>query len=191
MATTSHQPSNACAYVVGDNGLSRWNETFADAWIGFLQTHRQLVRELDSELEAKHGLGLSALELLGRLAAADDRRLRLSRLAAEAGLSLSRVSRIVDALERRELVVRRPCPADARAVNAELTDAGLDLARGAQATHFAGVQRAFFDQLSGAEVATLAAVFNRFAPGAAEACSADGASPAERPAGGSASATPA
>lgn len=183
MASTAPEPENACAYVVGDNGLSRWNETFADAWIGLLQTQRQLTRELDAELEAKHGLGLSGLELLGRLAAAGDRRLRLSRLAAEAGLSLSRVSRIVDALERRELVVRRPCPADARAVNAELTDAGLVLAREAQATHFAGVQRRFFDLLGPEEVATLAAVFNRFAPGAADACTAgeDGASSGRTP----------
>jgi DNA-binding MarR family transcriptional regulator len=173
MAITSRKPDNACSYVVGDNGLSAWNDTFADAWIGLLQTQRQLTRELDAELEAKHGLGLSGLELLGRLAAADDRRLRLSRLAAEAGLSLSRVSRLVDSLERRGLVVRRPCPADARAVNAELTDSGLELARQAQATHFAGVQRRFFDQLAPEEVAMLATVFNRFAPGAAQACAAD------------------
>jgi DNA-binding MarR family transcriptional regulator len=181
MAATTPPSENACAYVVGDNGLSQWNETFADAWIGLLQTQRQLTRELDAELEARHGLGLSGLELLGRLAAADGRRLRLSHLAAEAGLSLSRVSRIVDALERRELVVRRPCPADARAVNAELTEAGLVLARDAQATHFAGVQRRFFDQLGPEEVATLAAVFNRFAPGAADACTAgEGSPPAAR-----------
>lgn len=173
MATTSRPPENACAYVVGDNGLSQWNDTFADAWIGLLQTQRQLTRELDGELEAHHALGLSGLELLGRLAAAEDRRLRLSRLATEAGLSLSRVSRLVDALEGRGLVARRPCPADARAVNAELTEAGLVLARDAQATHFAGVQRRFFDRLAPDEVATLAAIFNRFVPGAARECAAD------------------
>ena len=66
MAATTPPPENACAYVVGDNGLSQWNETFADAWIGLLQTQRQLTRELDAELEARHGLGLSGLELLGR-----------------------------------------------------------------------------------------------------------------------------
>jgi DNA-binding MarR family transcriptional regulator len=174
MATTDRQPTDACSYVVGDNGLSEWNETFADAWIGLLQTQRQLSRELDAELEAEHGLGLSALELLGRLAAAEDRRLRLSTLAGEAHLSLSRVSRIVDVLERRGLVVRRPCPTDARAVNALLTDAGLELARDAQATHFAGVQRRFFDRLTHDEVGTLAKVFNRIAPGAAQQCTAAG-----------------
>jgi DNA-binding MarR family transcriptional regulator len=172
MAATSDQPTTACAYVVGDDGLSRWSDTHAEAWIGFLETHRRLIRALDHELEARHGLSMSALELLGRLAAAEDRRMRLSTLAADTGLSLSRVSRIVDALERRELVERKPCPSDARAINAHLTDAGLALAREAQATHFADVQRRFFDALGADEVQTLARLFSRFAPRAAEACDA-------------------
>src|SRR5581483_10582809 len=107
MATAPAKLDN-CSYVVGDDGLARWSDLHADAWIGLLETHKQLVRSLDSGLETQHGLSLSALEVLGRLAAAIDRRLRLSVLAEETGLSLSRISRIVDALERRELIQRRP-----------------------------------------------------------------------------------
>jgi DNA-binding MarR family transcriptional regulator len=172
MASTPHKTPAAC-FVVGDDGLSRWSDTHPEAWIGFLETHRQLSRALDHELEARHRLSMSAVELLGRLAAADERRLRLSRLAADTGLSLSRVSRIVDALEARGLVERRPCPSDARAINAHLTGTGLALAREAQATHFADVQRRFFDQLEADEVALLARLFSRFVPRAgAQACDA-------------------
>lgn len=174
MAAPSEHPAGPCAYVVGDDGLSRWSKPVADAWIGLLETQRRLTRELDVLLEATHGVGLSELEVLGRLAAADGRRLRVSALAEATGLSVSRVSRLVDALERRGLAERRPCPGDGRAINAELTDAGLELARAAQADHFAAVQERFFDELSEDEVATLASVFARFAPGAAAACAADG-----------------
>jgi DNA-binding MarR family transcriptional regulator len=171
MAKTQTQPAaEACAYVVGDDGIGRWSPTHADAWIGLLQTQRNLTRELDAEIEAKHGLGLSALELLGRLAAADDRRLRLSTLAEQTGLSLSRVSRIVDTMESRALVTRVACPSDGRAVNAVLTDEGLVLVRDAQATHFEGVRVRFFDRLEPGEIAALAEIFARFAPGAAEQC---------------------
>ncbi len=177
MRSSNDQP-NDCVYVVGDDGLSRWPQVAADAWIGLLQTQRQLTRQLDAELEARHGLTLSGLELLGRLAAADEHCVRLSVLAEQVNLSLSRVSRIIDVLQARELVERRPCRLDARAINAQLTPAGLELARDAQRTHFAGVQQLFFDRLSPEEVATLAAVFNRFSPGAARDCSvADAASP--------------
>src|SRR5437764_8617107 len=125
-----------CAYVVGDDGLAQWSDTHKDAWIGMLETHKRLTRELEAELEASYGLSLSGVECLGRLAAAEDRKLRLSVLASATGLSLSRISRIVDLLETRELVERVACADDARAVEAQVTDAGLQLVRAAQASHF-------------------------------------------------------
>lgn len=153
-----------CAYIVGRDGLARWSEVHAGAWLGLLQTHRQLTRELDAELERNHGLSLSGLELLGRLAAAEGRRLRLSALAEQTGLSLSRISRIVVTFERRGRVKRRACPEDARATNAWLTEAGLRLVREAQRTHFEGVQRLFFDRLDDRQLRLLAAAFARFTP---------------------------
>ena len=170
MATAPEKPVEACAYVVGDDGLASWSRTHQEAWVGLLETHKRLTRALEAELESKYGLGLSALEMMGRLAAAQDRILRLTDVADLTGLSLSRVSRITDALERRGLVERRQCPSDARARNAWLTDAGLDLLRAAQASHFASVQERFFDRMELEEVAALADLFGRFAPGASEAC---------------------
>jgi DNA-binding MarR family transcriptional regulator len=168
MATKAQ--TKACSYVVGDDGLATWSDTHKDAWIGMLETHKRLTRALDAELEAEHGLTLSGVECLGRLAASDNRAMRLSALANVTGLSLSRISRIVDTLESRELVERRSSPEDARAVEAHLTPAGLALVREAQASHFASVQERFFEQLSAEELEVLARVFARFAPQAAEAC---------------------
>ena len=59
-------------------------------------------------------------------------------------------------------------------VHAQISDAGLELVRSAQATHFASVQAAFFDQLRDDEIAMLARVFGRFAPRAAGQCDASG-----------------
>jgi len=139
-----------------------WSATRADAWIGLLETHKRLTRELDAELEAKHGLTISSLELLTRLADAENHMLRLTALANEAGLSVSRVSRILDALERRALVERQPAADDTRAKNAGLTPAGLKLQRSAATTFFAGVERLFFDRVSDDDVETLARVFGPF-----------------------------
>lgn len=158
------------AYRVGEDGVTIWAGRHAEAWIGLLETHKRLTRVLDGELEAHYGLSLSSLELLARLGAAPERCLRLSALAEVAGLSLSRVSRLAGALEARGLIVREPCSEDARAVEARLTPAGLELMRAAQGTHFASVQRAFFDRLSNGELETLAAIFGRMAPQAAASC---------------------
>jgi DNA-binding MarR family transcriptional regulator len=152
--------------------MTGWSAHEADAWIGLLETHKQLTRALDAELDAAHGLGLSTLELLGRLAAAGDAWPRLSALAAQTGLSLSRVSRHMDALERRGLVQRRKCETDSRAVEAHLTAHGAEVVAAAEAAHAEAVRERFLSQLSDEEAATLARVFARFAPRAAEACDA-------------------
>jgi DNA-binding MarR family transcriptional regulator len=172
MSAATGTDTSKCAYVLGEDGLASWERVHADAWIGLLETHKRLTRALDAELEATHGLTLSAVEVLGRLAAGENRSLGLSALAGACGLSLSRISRIIDALEARGLVERRAVQSDARAVQGQLTDAGLDLVRSAQASHFASVQRRFFAQLSDEEVAALARIFSKFAPAGAEACSA-------------------
>jgi DNA-binding MarR family transcriptional regulator len=170
MATTPEKQASTCGYVLGDDGLAQWSDVHAAAWIGLLETHKRLTRALDAELEAEHGLGLSAVEALARLGGAPGRRMRMSDLAGATGLSLSRISRIVDVLEQRKLVERRQAEDDARAVEAHLLDAGLRLVREAQASHFASVQDRFFAELSEQEIATLAAVFERFAPHAAGDC---------------------
>jgi DNA-binding MarR family transcriptional regulator len=157
--------------VASVEGLPQWSHEYAAAWVGLLATHRSLTRELDAQLEATHGLTISALELLVQLARTPEHWLRLSALASGSGLSLSRVSRIVDALQERGLLKRRPCDADARAINAVLTPQGLALAKAAQAMHLAAVRERFFDRLSDLEVATLATIFMRFAPDAVSACS--------------------
>src|ERR1700749_411806 len=107
MATTPTTPT--APYSVGSDGMAEWSQVHADAWIGLLETHKQLTRALDAELESPSGLSLSGLELLARLAAAPARCLRLSGLATQAGLSLSRVSRIAVMLEGRGLIERVPC----------------------------------------------------------------------------------
>jgi len=163
MATT-------CPYTVSKEGVAEWSELHADAWLGLLETHKALTRALDAELESHYGLSLSGLELLARLAAAPDRCLRLSALATQSGLSLSRVSRIAVTLESRGLIERAPCDEDARAVEAHLTPKGLTLMREAQATHFDSVQRRFFDGLRPGELEVLASVFGRFSPRAADTC---------------------
>lgn len=150
--------------------VAPFSDTETEVWIGLLETHKRLTRAVNAELENQHGLGLSALELLARLSAAELQLLRLTDLAEVAGLSLGRVSRIVDGLEARGLVERRRCPEDRRARHAGLTPAGAALVEAAQATHLARVRDSFFAHVEPDELEALAAVFGRLAPGAASTC---------------------
>ena len=152
-------------YMMGENVDREWTAEHAMAWEGFLELGRRLRRDAETVLDEHGDLGVSGLGILGRLSRVENRTLRQTALAEAMGLSLSRVSRLIDALEARGFVTRNRCPGDARATNVELTDAGQAFARRAQDSVFAFVRARFFDGLSDAEIRTLASVFARLLAG--------------------------
>lgn len=143
------------------NGLKYFPPEREAAWFGLLSAHAELTRGLDACLSARHGLTLSAYEVLSRLAHADDGHLRMSELAGRSQLSLSRVSRVIDMLERRGLAERKSCPTDSRVVHATITRAGHELLAAAQDTFFETVESRFLGRLSCDEVGLLGDIFGR------------------------------
>ncbi len=166
-------------HVMGP-AAAEWSPEQTLAWMGLLGTHRHLTRGFSKAVEDRTGLSPTALGLLGRLQQDDHGRMRISSLADDIGLSLSRTSRVLDALELRGLVAREQCPEDARATNAVLTDCGRAIIRDAQDASSAWVHEHFFTHMTDDEVSVLADVFERFtaagvtqcdaAAGAATAC---------------------
>ena len=144
-----------------DCGLKYFPPEREAAWFGLLAAHGELTRGLDACLTAKHGLTLSAYEVLSRLAHAEDGHLRMSELAGKSSLSLSRVSRVVDSLCDRGLAERRSCATDSRVVHATITPAGRALLDDAQDTFFETVEERFLGRLSCDEVNLLGSIFGR------------------------------
>ena len=143
------------------------------AWRGFLRAYAVLVRELDAELEAAHGLPLTSYEVLARLQNAPSRRMRMRDLADAVLLSRSGLTRLVDRLARDGLLERCSCPNDARGAYAVLTDKGARTLEAARPTHIAGVRRRFLERLDAAELEQLTEVCERLAPDAVDAASGD------------------
>jgi DNA-binding MarR family transcriptional regulator len=131
------------------------------AWRGLLRAHARLVRALDADLEASHGITLTAYEVLLLLHEAPGRRLRMSDLAESALLSQSGMTRLVDRLVGQGLVERVPCEDDRRGLFAHLTPAGLQLFRRARSTHLAGVRERFLRHFSAAELGALGEQWER------------------------------
>ena len=131
------------------------------AWRGFLRAHARLVRQLDEELRAAHGLPLSTYDVLVNLDHAPDRRLRMRELADAIVLSRSGLTRLVDRLVRNGLVEREECEEDARGAFAVLTDAGRRVLDEARPTHQDGVRRLFAAALEPGDAERLDAVWER------------------------------
>jgi len=115
-------------------------------WGGFLEVHTRLMRLLDADLVATHGMALVEYEVLFKLSAAGGR-LRMSDLAQVAMLSRSGLTRIVGVLEAQRLVRRVSSPGDGRVLIATLTATGRGRLAAARETHSANVRRLFLAPL--------------------------------------------
>ena len=138
------------------------------AWRGLLRVHSALVKALDAELLATHGLPLTSYEVLINLQAAPGRRRRMAELADGVLLSRSGMTRLVDRLERDGLLERDACTDDGRGTFAVLTDKGEALLGEARRTHLDGVRERFLQHFEPGELRTLATLWDRVLPGAAD-----------------------
>src|SRR4051812_27118880 len=127
-----------------------------DAWRGFLRAHSALVRALDTELEAEHGLPITSYDVLINIEGSAGERMRMRDLADAVLLSRSGLTRLVDRLEREGLVRREACDEDARGLFTVLTDEGVARLRAASPVHLRGVAEHAVGRLDDDEAAALA-----------------------------------
>ena len=135
----------------------------APFWRALMRITTALPRALEDQFLPETGLAITDYGVLVALSEAPGRLLRISMLATTTGLSLSRISRVVDDLTRRGLVEKRKCAEDGRASNAVLTDAGLARLEAAYPSHLARVRASVFDHLSAEDIRTAGPVLARLA----------------------------
>lgn len=157
-------PAGACAPTAGD-GASSLEGVALEAWRSYLQSHATIVRLLDAELIAEHGITTRDYEVLLYLAQSPDRRLPMSALAESTMLTRSGITRLVDGLVDGGFVERVSCPKDARVSYAQLTDDGFDKLRDAGCTHVGSIRRLFLEHFDADETGQLATLLGRL-PGA-------------------------
>ncbi|MDT7800233.1 MAG: hypothetical protein QOI78_3666 [Actinomycetota bacterium] len=112
-----------------------------------LRTAARGLDRLRSHGTDSRGLSPGALDVLIRLSGSEDG-ISIKDLAGSAGVSSRNVTGLVDTLERGELAVRVPAPADRRSVLARITPAG----------------RAWLEEFRRPSQAAMAAVFRGFTP---------------------------
>ncbi|HWK17791.1 MAG TPA: MarR family transcriptional regulator [Solirubrobacteraceae bacterium] len=136
-----------------------------EAWRSYLQSHASILRELDADLAADHGLTTRDYEVMLYLAQSEERMLPMSVLAHSTMLTRSGITRLIDGLVTGGMIERVSCAKDARVSYARLTDSGYEKLRVAGASHVASIRRLFLERFSAEEIELLATLLSRL-PGA-------------------------
>ena len=130
------------------------------AWIGLISVAELLPARLDSQLQRDADLTHFDYQVLAMLSEAPERTLRMTALAQRTSATLPRLSHVVKRLEARDLVERTPCPQDARATNAHLTDHGWDTLVRTAPGHVRTARALVIDALTEQQVAQLEAIIS-------------------------------
>src|SRR5437868_8635215 len=117
------------------------------AFAALLKVQAAVVRKLEQRLEEHRLVPIAQYDVLLELNAAPGRRLRMQQLSDRVVLSRSRVSRVVDEMERAGLVRRAPDPDDRRAAFAVLTDDGRAALRKAAPVYLPGIDEELLSPL--------------------------------------------
>ena len=144
---------------------SRLDGAALDAWRSYLQSHASIMRMLDAELVAEHGMTTRDYEVLLYLSQAPDHKMAMSALAEQTMLTRSGITRLVDGLVASGLIERVACARDARVSYAHLTEPGYEKLRAAGCAHVQSINRLFLEHYTPVEVEQLAALLSRL-PGA-------------------------
>ena len=130
------------------------------AWHGMLAAHAALIRELDQQLRAAHGLGVSEFDVLITLFNGAERGVRMTDLAKAIMLSPAGLTHMVTRLERDRLVERAVDPADRRSFLVQLTPDGRARHYAARVTHNAVIRAQFTARLNEGQLQELAGVWD-------------------------------
>lgn len=120
------------------------DEEVRQAWCETLRVVHVSSCALETELQERHGLGLSEFEVLCQMTGVcgqAEGKVRMKDLEDKVHLSQSALSRTVTRLEKAGLVTRAVCDRDRRAAILQVTEAGRGKWEEAAPTHVAVLRR--------------------------------------------------
>lgn len=139
----------------------RLDEMRNSTWRLFLTAQIQVIEQIQARLADAQLPPLEWYDVLWTLKEIPDRRLRLSDLADRVLLSRSNLTRLLDRLEKNQLLRREPCPTDRRGTFAVLTEAGATMQKQMWAIYSEGIAAYFGDQLTDEEIKVMQQAFKK------------------------------
>ena len=118
------------------------------SWLSVVRMMTWLPWSIDQQLQRDSNLRMVEYQVLAMLSESPARTMRMSALAEVTNASLSRLSHLIERLERRGFVRREPDPTDGRFTNAILTETGFQTLAAAAPGHLAHVRSLVIDVLS-------------------------------------------
>jgi len=130
-------------------------------WRLFITANIKLLDRIEAKFSQAGLPPMEWYDVLLTLKEAPEYRLRLSELAEKVLLSRSNLTRLVDRLEKADLLRRESCSSDRRGTFSVLTEAGLAMQQEMWIVYAEGIAELFGCHLDDEELYVMQRVFNR------------------------------
>jgi DNA-binding MarR family transcriptional regulator len=110
-------------------------ENVLQTWYNLLKFHAGITQKIDRELSRKGLIPIAWFDVLIALENSPGKKMRMNELAESCALTKSGITKIINTLEEKKLVLRTRCPNDARGLYAEMLQAGSSSIKKARPTY--------------------------------------------------------
>ncbi len=137
-----------------------------DLWFSFVRTHRVLIKEIESRLGAAGLPPYAWYDVLWGLESGKDGARRMHELAAALVIERYNLTRLIDRLEKENLVVRARSAEDGRAAFVSITEEGRALRKRMWSVYESTIAETFLPQFSEKDRARVTLALDRAASAA-------------------------
>lgn len=135
---------------------TKLTKTTLTAWARLIRAQQLLVERVEADLAAAELPPLSWYDVLLEINREDSGQLRQFEIGDKILLSKHNLSRLLDRLEKENLVERQRCETDGRGANVVITKHGKALLKKMWIVYERGIEQYFSRHLSGKEIEQLA-----------------------------------
>lgn len=132
-----------------------------EAWRTFLKAHAKIITLIEQDLASEKRVPLSTYDVLIALFEAPGKRLRINEIGKSVVLSRSGLTRLVDRLERENLIIRERSDTDRRGAFAVLTREGQRELLKAWPVYSKGIQEHFVSKVTNEELEQLRTILQK------------------------------
>ncbi|MBO0459508.1 MarR family transcriptional regulator [Enterococcus hulanensis] len=164
--TFKDRPDNQRIQLTIDHYAQESDSTIASLFLDFQWTYREMQKAYDAVLE-EYGLSESKFIILMFLERAEEHSLMPSELAEKLGASRATITKLVNNMERDQLIRKIPSASDKRAVLVQMTDIGTEVLVEFLPKNFEAT-KTLLNQLSKEEIDQLFYLLNKIKQGTDE-----------------------
>jgi len=132
-----------------------------DLWGNLLRFHRNSMAEIEKRLSENDLIPLAWYDVLIPLELSPEKQMRLKELSEKCLLTKSGVSKIMNTLEKENMVKRVRCPEDARGFHARITEKGSLALKKSWPVYRECIFELFLDRLSSNDRTALSEILRK------------------------------